>query len=119
MPQQSDHSQAGLRPPRPEDFISKRCAVDPAPPGTPAPEWQHFLETTFPLRDHSGPDYELIGFLQRWAGYCCTGLTTEQKFLVLHSTGRSGKNLFADQLFGILDDYAVRLPSEVLMQRLV
>ncbi|MGA8641327.1 phage/plasmid primase, P4 family [Candidatus Binatus sp.] len=117
MLQDQSSSEDGLRTPRPEDFISKRCAVDSAPPGTPAPEWQRFLETTFPLRDHSGPDFELIAFLQRWCGYLCTGLTTEQKFLFLHSTGRSGKNLFADQPFGILRDYAVRLPSEVLMQR--
>src|ERR1700732_3930245 len=102
-----------LRPSRPEDYITKRTAVDPAPLGVYAPEWQRFLQTTFPLRDHSGPDHELIAFLQRWAGYCLTGLTSEQKFLFLHGTGRNGKNLFADQLFGILHDYAVRLPSEI------
>jgi putative DNA primase/helicase len=105
------------QPPRPEDYITRQTAVGPAQHGTPAPAWQSFLETTFPLRDHSGPDRELIEFLQRWAGYCLTGLTTEQKFVFLYGTGRNGKNLFADTLFGILHDYAVRLPSEVLMQR--
>jgi len=117
MLQENTLTPGALRPSSPEDYITKRTAVDPAPPGAQAPEWQHFLETTFPLRDHSGPDFELIAFLKRWAGYCLTGLTSEQKFLFLHGTGRNGKNLFADQLFGILHEYAVRLPSEVLMQR--
>jgi phage/plasmid-associated DNA primase len=100
-----------IRDPRPEDYITKQTAVDAAESGVPCTEWQNFLETTFPLRDQSGPDFELIGFLQRWAGYCLTGLTTEQKFLFLYGTGRNGKNVFADQLFGILNDYAVRLPD--------
>jgi len=117
MLQENIHGPGVMRPASPEDYITKRTAVDPALPGTSAPDWQRFLETTFPLRDHSGPDHELIAFLQRWAGYCCTGLTTEQKFLFLHGSGRNGKNIFADQIFGILNDYAVRLPSEVLMQR--
>jgi len=117
MLQEIDHNFGDILQPRFEDFITKKTAVDPAPPGTAAREWQRFLETTFPLPDHSGPDYEVIAFLQRWAGYCLTGSTIEEKFLFLHGTGRNGKNLFADQLFGILGDYAVRLPSEVLMQR--
>jgi putative DNA primase/helicase len=106
-----------LRESRPEDFITKQTAVAPAPAGTFAEEWQRFLETTFPWRDHSGPDQELIAFFQRWSGYCLTGLTTEQKFLDEYGTGRNGKNAKTDQWFGIMGDYAVRLPSEVLMQR--
>jgi len=106
-----------LRESLPEDFITKKTAVSPAPAGTFAKEWQRFLEKTFPPRDNSGPDHELIAFLQRWAGYCLTGLTTEQKFVDEYGTGRNGKNAMTDQWFGILNDYAVRLPSEVLMQR--
>jgi putative DNA primase/helicase len=102
---------------RPRDYITKLTAVAAAPPGTPAPLWEHFLNTTFPLPDHSGPDVELIGFLKRWVGYCTTGLVHEHKFLSLYSTGRSGKNVFVDTISGVLGDYAVRLPSEVLMLR--
>jgi putative DNA primase/helicase len=112
-----DCAEGEARPPSWADYITKRTAVDAAPPHTPAPHWQRFLETTFPLRDHGGPDYETIGLLQRFAGYCLTALTTEQKFLFFYGTGRNGKNVLADTLRGVLGDYAVCLPSEVLMQR--
>ena len=107
----------GIQTARPEDYITKLTSVSPALPGTPYPTWQAFLESTFPLADHGGPDHDLINFLQRWSGYCLSGNTHEHKFVFCYGTGRNGKNIFVDVLADVLNDYAVRIPSEVLMRR--
>jgi len=107
-----------LRPAAAEDYISKSTAVAPAPSGTLAPVWQHFLATTFPKRDKlDEPDSDLIGFVQRWFGYCLTGEIKEHKFLFGYGSGRNGKDTLLDQWYGILGDYAVTLPAETLLQR--
>ena len=83
----------------PNDYITKIAACDAAPPGTPHPIWSVFLERI-------APDPELRGFLQRFAGYCLTGDTSEHKFVFLYGTGANGKGTFVNTLAGILGDYA-------------
>ena len=47
---------------------------------TPHPVWTAFLERV-------APDPELRAFLQRFCGYCGTGVTTEHKFVFAYGTG--------------------------------
>ena len=50
-----------LRPAKPAEYITKQTGVAPAPPGTPAPLWQAFLERIF------RHDPELVPYMRRVA----------------------------------------------------
>ncbi len=82
------------------DYITKRTACPATEPGTPHPLWSAFLD-----RITSG-DGELIGFLQRYIGYCLTGITTEHVFVFAYGTGANGKGTFINTIAAILGDYA-------------
>lgn len=45
-------------------------------------------------------------FLQRWFGYCATGLTREQKFVVHWGDGSNGKSTLLDTIAAVLGPYA-------------
>ena len=66
---------------------------------TPHPVWTAFLERV-------APDPELRAFLQRFCGYCGTGVTTEHKFVFAYGTGANGKSTFINTIAAILGDYA-------------
>lgn len=87
------------RPADPADAITKLTAVGP---GTSAdcPRWLQFLD------EATGSDADLIGFLQRWCGYCLTGLTREHALVFVYGPGGNGKSVFLNVLTGILADYA-------------
>jgi putative DNA primase/helicase len=85
---------------RPADYITKKTACTAAPPGTPHPLWSAFLERI------TAGNVELQKFLQRYAGYCCTGETTEHKFVFAYGTGANGKSTFINAIREILGDYA-------------
>jgi putative DNA primase/helicase len=87
------------RPPSPEDYITKKTACPAAPRGTPHPVWSAFLERI-------APDPELRDFLQRYVGYCGTGVTTEHKFAFAYGTGANGKSTFINTVASIFGDYA-------------
>lgn len=89
---------AKMLPAEPEQYMTKRCATAPEH-GKPT-LWLEYLK-----RAHQG-DEEVISFLQRFAGYCCTGETTEHALAFLYGTGRNGKGVFLETLSGVLGDYA-------------
>lgn len=60
------------------------------------------------------PEPEMRDFLQRWFGYSLLGLTTEQKLVFLHGSGRNGKSTLVDVLARVMGDYATSLPIESL-----
>jgi putative DNA primase/helicase len=97
------------RKPDPLDFITKIAAVAPAPPGTPHPIWTAFLER---VTDNNPA---LIGFLQRYLGYCLTGDTHEHVLVFLYGLGANGKGVFVNTVSRILGDYAVIAPMELFM----
>jgi putative DNA primase/helicase len=78
--------------PDPLDYITKKTACDVAPAGTPHPLWRAFLVRV------TGGNTELQQFLQRYVGYCCTGLTTEHTFVFAYGTGANGKSTFINTL---------------------
>jgi putative DNA primase/helicase len=49
---------------------------------------------------------DLQSFLQRYIGYCCTGLTTEHAFVFAYGTGANGKSTFINTIVRIFGDYA-------------
>src|SRR6266545_3978733 len=99
-----------LRPHDRDDLISKLAPVDYDPKAT-APTWTGFLQR---IMDN---DSELIGFLQRAAGYCLTGQTGEHCFFLPYGTGRNGKSTFLNAIHAMLGDYAQQLPRDTLLRR--
>jgi putative DNA primase/helicase len=84
---------------RREDYITKQAAVAPSDT-TDCARWFQFLD------EATGGDADLKRFLQRWAGYCLTGETSQQALVYLHGPGGNGKSVFVNTLSDIMADYA-------------
>jgi putative DNA primase/helicase len=98
-----------LRPHRRADGLTKVTAVAPGQTAE-APRWQACLRTW------TQGDEALIGFLQRWAGYCLTGSVREEKLAFLYGSGGNGKTRFVETLRGCLGPgYVTSLAMETLI----
>jgi putative DNA primase/helicase len=97
------------RPSNPNDYITKIAAVAAAKPGTPHPVWDAFLKRV------TDNNVKLIGFLQRFLGYCMTGSTAEHVLLFLYGTGANGKGVFIKTITGIFNDYATVAPIDLFL----
>lgn len=107
--------QAVRRDHRPDDFLRKLAPVD-YDPDAKAPTWEAFLRRIIVGKDAEGSD-DLIGYLQRFAGYALTGVIREHVFPVFYGTGGNGKGTFLSTLGKILGDYMVPLPEGMLLHR--
>jgi putative DNA primase/helicase len=99
-----------LRPGRYDDWICKACNVEWDSLEAPRPTWENFLWESL---EHQAT----IDFLRRWAGYCLTAMTTEQKFLILAGEGRNGKGVFVETLLEIMGEYAGPIKVEMLLDQ--
>ncbi len=97
-----------LKPHDPKDFITKIIPVKYQPEAV-CPLWLEFLETIFDW------NYDLIGFLQRAAGYSLTGDTSEQCLFLLHGYGANGKSTFLNIINHLLGDYAQTADFETFL----
>lgn len=90
--------------PRPDDGITKLtgCVPDSRPPEL----WLKFL------KDATRDDAQMMTYLQRVAGYCLTGLTSEHALFFIYGPGGNGKSVFLNMLVHILGDYAVSAPMD-------
>jgi len=88
------------REPAATDYITKKAACAVAPNGTPHSLWTAFLDRI------TAGNGELQDFLQRYIGYCLTGVTTEHKFVFAYGTGANGKSTFVNTIAAIFGDYA-------------
>lgn len=62
-----------------------------------------------------GGDVGVANFLRRWFGYCCTGLTQEQVFVVHWGDGANGKSTVLETIARVLGDYAATAASSLLV----
>ena len=76
-----------------DDYMTKITAVAP---GGECPLWRTFLKKI------TKGDIELQAFLQRFAGYCLTGITREHAMAFGYGTGANGKGTFLNTLSGLL-----------------
>lgn len=97
-----------LRPHDRQDLITRLSPIDYDPLAV-CPVWDTFLQHVL-----SGKP-ELIGFIQRAAGYSLTGLTTERCFFLLYGMGRNGKSTLVETLQDMMADLAATTPTETLM----
>lgn len=63
------------------------------------------------------PEEETRKWMQKFAGYCLTGSTREEKFLFLFGPGGSGKSTFLEVIARAMGDYADTFPIEMLLTR--
>ena len=78
--------------------------------GAKAKLWEKFLA-------HVVPDKEIRDFLQRFVGYCLTGMVTERMFLILFGGGKNGKSVFIDTLQELLGPYGTSAAPGLLMSK--
>jgi len=69
------------------------------------------------IYDIFGGNENLINFMQRFLGYCLTGDTREQQFVIAHGSGRNGKGTLLNLVSEILADYAKTTPTDVLYSK--
>lgn len=93
--------------PHDRDELFTKCACADYDEDAECPVFMGFL-------DRMVPSEELRKFIQRYLGYCLTGLTHEQVFAFFHGGGRNGKSTLVDVVCRILDDYTTTVPIETL-----
>jgi putative DNA primase/helicase len=98
---------AQMRPATPEDYVSMTTA---AAPGGDCTLWK---KTVLAI---CNKDHELLAFLQRWFGYCLTGLTREEKLIFFLGDGGNGKGTVIETIAHVMGDYAVVVAMTTLIQ---
>jgi P4 family phage/plasmid primase-like protien len=88
--------------------MTKIAAIGPVDQG--CQRWLEFLNTVM------DGDRDLIGYLQRYFGYCLTGVTTEHVFQFDFGTGRNGKGVFHNTLRGVMGNYAMSTGMETFTE---
>jgi putative DNA primase/helicase len=107
-----------LRPHRREDLLTKMCRT-PYNPAAECPTFLQFLASIFPNPNDASEeagDRELIGFVQRWSGYCATGDVREQVLVIAYGEGANGKGTFFNTVtYTLGKDYAGCAPPQLLI----
>ena len=96
-----------LHPHTREDFLTKMVPIA-YDPHADCPEFFRFLNKTLPAAG-------LVGYLSRFAGYCLTGLTSEQTWFLFYGLTESGKSTLINVLHGLLGPYALALPENYFL----
>lgn len=99
-----------LRPHRREDLITKLSPVYFAEDAE-CPVFESFVSSSMKGRA------ELVGFLQRFLGYCLTGSVREQVFVFFYGAGANGKSTLLDLLLHVMGDYSLQTVSDLLMSQ--
>ena len=98
-----------LREHRAED-LSTRLAPVTFDPEAKCPRWRQFLREVL-------PDAETVGFVQRFAGLCLTGDTSEHACFFFVGRGLNGKGVLVDTLLALLGDYGAETPVTTFLER--
>ena len=88
-----------IYPQSPERMQSKICSAALPPAGTTSPLWEQTIRQIV-------PDDDLRHYLQKYIGYCLTGSTREENFLIMHGPGGTGKGTFIETIQKVLGSYA-------------
>lgn len=101
-----------LKPHDPDDYITKLVPVAYDPLSR-SETWEAVMaKVTLETGMSTRP---LARFLQRWFGYCATGSTREQAFVVHYGEGSNGKSTILDTVAEVLGDYAATAAPGLLV----
>ena len=98
-----------LRKARPADLLTRGVNIDYDPDAT-SELWERFIATTF------ADTADLIGFVQRLLGYCCSGVVNEHVLPVLHGAGANGKSTLIGVVQDLLGDHAMTAPDGLVIR---
>jgi putative DNA primase/helicase len=84
------------------------AAVASYQPAAMCPNWERFMAQTFEGNE------EIIPYLQQAAGLTLSGRMGHQCLWFLSGTGANGKSVFAEILFTLMGNYAVRVDDTIL-----
>ncbi len=110
-----------LRDHDPDDLITQLAPVDYDPAAT-CPRWDSFVRETMEPGDTECPGdkdtvlTEKAAFLQTYLGYCLSGDTSAEAFLILYgATSRNGKSVCVETVQSILGSYSRTMNAGTLM----
>ncbi len=101
-----------LKPHDPMDFITKLAPVA-YDPTVRSKVWDDVVARV--TLEEGLTTRPLARFLQRWFGYCATGSTREQAFVVHYGQGSNGKSTILDTIADVLGDYAATAAPGLLV----
>jgi putative DNA primase/helicase len=78
-------------------------------PDAECPRWMEFLDLI------TKGNVDIQRTLQRAAGYCLTGLTSEQCIFILYGMGANGKSTFLSVMRQLMGPYATHVPADVIL----
>jgi putative DNA primase/helicase len=93
----------------PKDLITKVLKVA-YNKNAKAPRWKKFLAEVL-------PDPVVRSFVQRYLGYCLTGIVTERVFVIFLGHGSNGKTVLVNAIQAVLGSYATVAASTLLTSR--
>lgn len=99
-----------LKPHKADDFVTRMTPIT-YDTCEECPLFMKFLNRIFDGNE------DVIGYLQRFAGYCLTGMTAEQILLFFYGLGCNGKSVLANMLGALMGDYSSTAGSDLLMAR--
>ncbi|MCZ8286808.1 MAG: phage/plasmid primase, P4 family, partial [Bacteroidia bacterium] len=92
---------------RPDDYLS-RCANVSYVAGAKCPQWKTFIKQV------TADDKQLARYIRIAIGYTAFGHAKAQVLFLLVGMGRNGKGVLSRTLKGILGDYAISVPPNLL-----
>lgn len=91
------------KPHDPKDYITKVAGCAYHPEKT-CQMFETVMDRVF--METSSKVKPIVGFMRRWFGYCMTGSTREQKFVIHYGNGRNGKSTILDAVADVLGEYS-------------
>jgi len=88
-----------LRPHNPAEMHSRIIPIR-YDPSTTCPRFERFLSEVF------DGDHRVVAYLQRWIGYCLTGTTREQCFVIFVGDGSNGESTLQHVMRDVAGGYA-------------
>jgi putative DNA primase/helicase len=96
-----------LLPHRRDNYLTKLVNIEYDSNAT-CPKFSAFLNDSLPGEG-------LISYVSHFAGYCLTGLTSEQAWFMFYGATMSGKSTLINVLRGLLGPYALALPENYFL----
>lgn len=94
--------------PDPHKMISLATGVSPTEAAT-CPKWVEFL--TWACND----DADLVRYLQKFFGYCLSGLMNEEVMTFIYGPGGNGKGVMLSVLGRVMGEYYLSTPASTFM----
>lgn len=98
-----------LKPHKGSDMLTKMAAFSYVNKGA-CKQWLEYLNWVFQ------GDAELILYNQIWAGYCLTGMASEQKIRINHGKGGNGKSVDSNTRMRLAGTYSSVVPSSAFLR---